>query len=114
MSANLASARQMFGEYSHSPKWHFLEICETRQTRQHSPSHFARTHQTCRHLPNHFARLARLTEIGQNILLGLARLAKCKFGKCYVNLEFGKFGEFGNFGKFGKFSNCRLASFIQI
>jgi hypothetical protein len=43
--ANLASAstRQkisIFGEYSHSPKWPFSEICETRQARQHLPSNF--------------------------------------------------------------------------
>jgi hypothetical protein len=57
----------VFGEYSHSPKQPFSEICETRQTCRHLPSrvgrtcwhlpnHFARTRRTRRHLPNHFAR----------------------------------------------------------
>jgi hypothetical protein len=55
-------------EYSHSPKWLFSEICETRQTRQHLPNHFARTCQTRQNLPKaifekNVTRLAKFAQV---------------------------------------------------
>ena len=46
-----------------------------------------------------YARLARLADIPQRILRGLAELAK---------------GEFGKFDDSGKFGECRLDHFIHI
>jgi hypothetical protein len=47
----MATCPEIFGEYSHSPKWPFLEICETSQTCRHLPNSFARTRQISRLLP---------------------------------------------------------------
>jgi hypothetical protein len=61
-----------FGEFEYSPKWPFLEIFQTRQTR---------IRQTVT------LRSTRQTQICQNY---------GKFG------EFGKFGKFGEFGEFSE------------
>jgi hypothetical protein len=59
--ANLANSSTraklaVFGECEYSPKRPFSEICETRQTRRHSPSRVARTRQTRRLPPSRVAR----------------------------------------------------------
>ncbi len=61
----------------------FSEMCETCQTRRHSPSHVARTRQTRRHSPTIYRVLA---DIRQAVLRGLARLAKGESGEFYANL----------------------------
>ncbi len=50
-SANTHQHFCTFVEYLHSPKRPFSEICETRQTRRHSPNCVARTRQIRQHLP---------------------------------------------------------------
>ncbi len=97
MPANLAnsSTRQkfaIFGEFEYLPKWPFSEMCRTRQTCRHSPSHVARTHQTRQHLPNHFARTRQTRE-----------------RQVWQVLH-----KFSEFGEFGEFRECRLDHFIHI
>ncbi len=55
--ANLSNRQKfaVFGEFEYSPKWPFLEMCRTRQTRRDLPSRVARTRQTCRHSPSRVA-----------------------------------------------------------
>jgi hypothetical protein len=84
-------------------------MCKTRQTRRHSPSRVARTRQTRRHSPTIYRVLARLADIRQAVLRGLARLAKGKFGKFWRVLR-----EFSESGKSCKFGDCRLDRFIHI
>ncbi len=95
-----------FSEFEYSPKRPFSEICETRQTHQHSPSsvartrktrldspsHVVRTHQTRRHLPS---RVARTRQTCERRVWWVLR----------------KFSESGESGKFGE---CRLDHFMHI
>jgi hypothetical protein len=58
----------IFGENLHSPKWSFLEIFDTRQSRRHSPTIFARTRQTHGHSPKaicekNVTRLAKFARV---------------------------------------------------
>ncbi len=72
--ANLANSSTgqkfaIFGECEYSPKRPFSEICETRQTRRHSPSRVARTRQTRK------SRVWRiLREFGESGEFGKCRL----------------------------------------
>jgi hypothetical protein len=74
-TANLSnsSTRRKFAifvEFEYSPKWPFLEMCRTRQTRRHSPSRVARTRQTRKRRV--WQVLCKFSESG-------------KFGKCRLD-----------------------------
>ncbi len=92
--ANLSTPQKfaIFGECEYSPKRPFSEICETRQTRRHSPSRVARTRQTRQHLPS---RVARTRQTRERRVWRVLR----------------KFSESGESGKFGE---CRLDHFMPI
>ncbi len=84
----------VFGEYSHSPKWPFSEIWETRQTRRHLPNHFEMFRQTCWHLPSLFARTRQTSRYLPNAMFwkNVTRLAKFAWvlsdsGKCGVSSQ---------------------------
>ncbi len=92
--SNLSTRRKfaIFGEFEYSPKWTFLKIGRTCQTRRHSPTWFAPTCQTRRHSQTWFAWT-------------------CQTSERQVWRVLRKFSEFG---EFGEFSECRLDRFIHI
>ncbi len=90
LPANLANSSTraklaVFGKCEYSPKRPFSEMCETRQTRRHSPSRVARTRQTRRHSPS---RVARTCQTRRHSPCSVARTRQTREG------EFGEFGEF--------------------
>jgi hypothetical protein len=96
-TANLlnSSTRQNFSifvKFEYSPKLPFSEMCQTRQTRRHSPNHVARICQTRRHSPS---RVARTRQTRERWVWRVLR-------------EFGESGESGQFGE------CRLDHFMHI
>ena len=123
--ANLANSSTraklaVFGECEYSPKRPFSEMCETRQTRRHSPSRVAQTRQTRRHSPSRVARtrqtrrhspshVARTRQTRRHSLNHVARTRQTRERQVWqVLLEFSKVGEFG------EFSECSLDHFIHI
>ena len=81
----------------------FSEMCETRQTRRHSPSRVARTRQTRRHSPS---RVARTRQTRRHSPSRVARTRQTRERRVWRGLrEFSESGEFGE---------CRLDPFIHI
>ncbi len=77
-------------------------MCETRQTRRHSPSRVARTRQTRRHSPS---RVARTRQTRRHSPSRVARTRQtCERRVWWVLREFSESGEFGE---------CRLDRFIH-
>jgi hypothetical protein len=109
--ANLAnsSTRQkfaIFGKCEYSPKRPFLEICETRQTRRHSPSHVALTPQTRQDSPS---RVAQTPQTRRHLPSRVARTRQtCERQVWQVLHKFSKSGESGEFGK------CKVDNFMHI
>jgi hypothetical protein len=112
--ANLANSSSraklaVFGECEYSPKRPFSEMCETRQTRRHSPSRVARTRQTRRHSPS---RVGRTRQTRRHSPSRVARTRLTRERRVWQVLsEFSKSGESGESGEFGE---CRLDRFILI
>ncbi len=107
-----------FVEFEYSPKIHhfwrirvlakmaFSEMCQTRQTRRHSPSRVARTRQTRRHSPS---RVARTWQTRRHSPSHVARTRQTRERQVWQVLC--KFSESSESGEFGE---CRLDRFMHI